>query len=395
VQGGDVDAGIVDLDLRVLRHLARGDRPRALDVDRQDLALFRVQMDGHLLQVEDDVGDVLDHPGDGRELVEHALDVDRRHRRPLDRGEQAAAEGIADRRGEAPLERLGHELAIGLSKRIALYLDALGALKTFPKHRNSFVSWPLDELAAVELDDQLLLDRELDVLTHGQPDYLAADVLRVQLQPLGDAAPARCLDARADKGVLAAGLLDADRLAGLHLIGGDGGLPAVHLHVPVAHKLARLRPRGGEPEAIDDVVQPLLEHHQEVLAGDPLLPVRLLEIGAELGLEHPVDALDLLLLAQLQAVAQGAASAPRAVLARREVAALDGTLLLEAAVALQKQLHPLAAAEPANGSRVSRHWFSPRSSSPRGYGDSCSGRRPAGIPERPGSSGTRRLLGLE
>src|SRR3982750_2206373 len=61
---------------------------------------------------------------------------------------------------------------------------------------------------------------------------------------------------------------------------------------------------GGEAEAVDHVVQPPLELHQEVLAGDPLAAVGLDEIVAELRLEHSVDALDLLLLAELQAVAE-------------------------------------------------------------------------------------------
>ena len=61
---------------------------------------------------------------------------------------------------------------------------------------------------------------------------------------------------------------------------------------------------AAKPEAVDDVVEPPLEHHQQVLAGDALAAVGLLEVEAELALEHAVDALDLLLLAQLQAVAQ-------------------------------------------------------------------------------------------
>src|SRR6266545_353423 len=126
----------------------------------------------------------------------------------------------------------------------------------------------------------------------------------------------------------------------------------------VPHELPRLGARRREPEAVHDIVQALLEHDEKVLAGDPLAPVRFREVGPELGLEHAVNPLHLLLLAQLQAVTEGTAAAARAVLARREVAALDRALLLETAISLEEQLHPFAAAEPANGSCISGHLIS-------------------------------------
>jgi hypothetical protein len=46
------------------------------------------------------------------------------------------------------------------------------------------------------------------------------------------------------------------------------------------------------------------------------------------------------------------------VLPRREVALLDGALLGIAALALEEQLHPLAAAQAADRSNVSSHQFS-------------------------------------
>ena len=89
----------------------------------------------------------------------------------------------------------------------------------------------------------------------------------------------------------------------------------------------------------------------------PVLRVGALEVEAELALEQAVDALDLLLLAKLHAVAEDLGTAA-AMLAGRVVAALDRALVLETAVALQKQLHALAPAEPANGIRVTSHYAS-------------------------------------
>ncbi len=126
----------------------------------------------------------------------------------------------------------------------------------------------------------------------------------------------------------------------------------------VTHELPRLGPRGREPERENDVVQAALELLQEVRARDPLAALGAREGQPELPLEQAVDALDLLFLAELDAVAEQLA-APAAVLPGRIVAPLNGALVLEAAVPLQEQLHPLAPAEPANRCGVSRHWSIP------------------------------------
>ena len=54
--------------------------------------LGAVELEGNLLQVEDDVGRVLDHAADRGELVLDALDLDGGDGRALDRREQRAAQ---------------------------------------------------------------------------------------------------------------------------------------------------------------------------------------------------------------------------------------------------------------------------------------------------------------
>ena len=93
-----------------------------------------VHLQRNLLQVEDDVGRILDHAGDRRELVQHAVDLDRRDRRALDRGQQHAPQRVADGRAEPALERLRVEAAEPIRQRLALELQPLGPLKTFPEH---------------------------------------------------------------------------------------------------------------------------------------------------------------------------------------------------------------------------------------------------------------------
>src|SRR6185295_240127 len=104
--------------------------------------------------------------------------------------------------------------------------------------------------------------------------------------------------------------------------------------------------RGGEPEREDDVVQAALELLQEVRARDPLAALGARERQPELPFEEPVDPFDLLLLAELDAVAEQFAP-PAPVLPGRVVAPFNGALVLEAAVPFQEQLHPFSPAEPA------------------------------------------------
>ncbi len=128
--------------------------------------------------------------------------------------------------------------------------------------------------------------------------------------------------------------------------------------MPVANELPRLRPRRRQPEAVDDVVEPALEQLEQRHAGNPARALGRLEVPAELILEHAVDALHFLLLAQLQAVTRQLRLPGLAVLSWREVALLNRALLRIAALPLEEQLHRLAAAQPANRSDISRHSMS-------------------------------------
>ena len=112
--------------------------------------------------------------------------------------------------------------------------------------------------------------------------------------------------------------------------------------------------RRREAEAEDDVVEAQLERPEQGLAGHAGVARRLDEVVAELLLEDAVDAADLLLLAKLQAVVADLAAAD-AVLARRRRAPLERALLGVAAAALEEELQPFAAAEPADGIGVTGH----------------------------------------
>jgi hypothetical protein len=74
-----------------------------------DLVGIGVHAHDDLLEVEDDVGDVLLDPFDGRELVGHALDPHALDRGAAKRGQQHAAEAVAEGVAEALVEGLDDE----------------------------------------------------------------------------------------------------------------------------------------------------------------------------------------------------------------------------------------------------------------------------------------------
>src|ERR1019366_1915095 len=149
-------------------------------------------------------------------------------------------------------------------------------------------------------------------------------------------------------------LLDRHDGAGSDDVARDVHFLPVHADVPVADELVRLRARAGEAEPVDDVVETALEKREQVLARDAAHALGRLERQPELPLENSVEALQLLLLAELDAVAEDLGPA-LAVLAGREIAALDGALVREAAVSLEEQLHAFTPAQPADGFAITSH----------------------------------------
>ena len=67
------------------RDVARGDDALALLVDADRVGLVVLDLEQRLLEVEDDVGHVLDDAGERRELVQRAFDRDVRDRGALER----------------------------------------------------------------------------------------------------------------------------------------------------------------------------------------------------------------------------------------------------------------------------------------------------------------------
>ncbi len=115
--------GVQDLDAGRGRHVAGRDLAGPLRLEVHVHGLVGLRADHEALQVQDDVGDVLGHLRDRRELVQHTLDPDRGDRGSGDRRQQRAAQGVPDRVAEPRLERLDRELRSGRGH------DVLGDLR--------------------------------------------------------------------------------------------------------------------------------------------------------------------------------------------------------------------------------------------------------------------------
>src|SRR3954451_24590494 len=110
---GEVQVGVQDLDAGGRRPGTGGDLGRTLGLQVHRGRLLEVGAHDELLQVQDDVGDVLGDLGNRRELMQHAVDPDRRDRRPGDRRQQRATERVPNRVAEPGLERLDREPGAG------------------------------------------------------------------------------------------------------------------------------------------------------------------------------------------------------------------------------------------------------------------------------------------
>lgn len=101
--------------------------------------------------------------------------------------------------------------------------------------------------------------------------------------------------------------------------------------------MPRLIPGVGKTEAINDTIQPSFQKDEQVLARNPLFPLRLLEIIAELPLQNPINPFDLLFFSELISIFRK--FTPRFSVLPRDVGSpVDGTLIGIAPIPLKEEL---------------------------------------------------------
>ena len=185
-QRADVRLGGQALEVRILLDVARRHLTGLADVENERLRLVGVELERNALEVEDQIGRILDDARQRGELVQYTVDLDGGDRRALDGRQQNAAHGVPDGHCKATLERLREELAVPIGERLQIELQPLGPLEASPKHPVVLPEYPAasgridssaggDELVpesqrrlrllGVELDDQLFLNLDVDVFT--------------------------------------------------------------------------------------------------------------------------------------------------------------------------------------------------------------------------------------
>src|SRR4051812_26989992 len=204
-------------------------------------------------------------------------------------------------------------------------------------------------LLRVKLDDQLFLNRNIDLRTLRELVDQHAEVGLDDLQPRRDRAVAEGLLGH-DEGQHRERLRPhVDDVPLRDLVGRDVDLDAVDHEVTVAHQLPRLTAGAGDAGAVDHVVQAGLEDLQQVLTGLTGTPDGFLVVPDELTLENAVGVASLLLLLRLQEVL-GLLDAPAAVLARRVGATLESLVAAD-------EVNLEATRDTRRGAGVTSHFF--------------------------------------
>src|SRR6202050_4282670 len=199
-------------------------------------------------------------------------------------------------------------------------------------------------LLAVQLNNQLLVHRQLNIFALGQRENARRIRIAIYFQPVRQRAVAGEFLGHFQNDELLAVLADGNFLARTHFVRRNVDFAIVDGDVPVPHQLPRLTPRLREAQAENHIVETPLKLLQKQFAGDATSARGFLEVIAKLAFEREVDALGFLLLAQLQAIANDLGLAVFPMLSGSEVALLDGTLIAETLGAFEEKLHPLAAA---------------------------------------------------
>src|SRR5437867_6815186 len=161
-------------------------------------------------------------------------------------------------------------------------------------------------LTRIEFDDQRLVDVRTEFVAVRRLLEGAFHLGGAHLHPRRQADRFGELQRVDDAQLLLRLFADGYHVAGLDQVRRDVDDLAVDRDRLVRHQLARFGARAAEAHAIDDVVQARLQQRQQVRAGVALAALGFGEVAAELALQHAVHALDLLLLAQLQAEVAGA-----------------------------------------------------------------------------------------
>ena len=102
---------IQNFNVAILLDIARTYVAGAGHVDNDSLRTFTVQLCGNTLDIEHDLTDIFLDTGDGGDLMEYTVDLNRNDSDTGERAEQDTAQGVAERRTVASFQGLNDKLA--------------------------------------------------------------------------------------------------------------------------------------------------------------------------------------------------------------------------------------------------------------------------------------------
>ena len=114
----------------ILNDITCRDHTFFFNFDGKDARFFFIVAEFNLLEVENDVGDILDHSRKTRELMLHAGNFHRSNGSTLKRGEQDAAQRVTDRVAVAALKRFCDKLRVSVGCGILVANETIWKLET-------------------------------------------------------------------------------------------------------------------------------------------------------------------------------------------------------------------------------------------------------------------------
>src|SRR3990167_7484502 len=212
---------------------------------------------------------------------------------------------------------------------------------------------PGTKLTGIQFDDQRFVDVGGELVAVGRLLEHAFSLVDGHVDPGRETDLLGQFQRFDHAGLLLRLLAHGDDITGLHRVRRDVDRLAVDGDRLVRHDLARFSTGRGKAHAEDHVVETCFEQEQQVGAGVATAAIGFREVAAELALQHTVSALDLLLLAQLQAEIGGALTRGATVLAGLGVEL--GLVADGAAGALEQQVRAFTAGKFGLGAEVTCH----------------------------------------
>src|ERR1700688_3427540 len=184
-------------------------------------------------------------------------------------------------------------------------------------------------LLTVKFNDQLLIDRQLNIFALGQRKHFRRVSVAIYFQPVGLRAMAGEFLGHFQDHKLLALFANGNFFARAHLVRRNVHFAIVDRNVPMANQLPRLAPRLREAQTENNVIETPLELLQKQFAGHALRSRSFFEVVAELAFQREVNTLGFLLLTQLQTVTNDFGLTVLPMLSGSEFALLDITLIAE------------------------------------------------------------------